>query len=253
MALDRIKHKNFQQNKPNNINNSSSSNNNYNSTNNSKSKRCIVMPYVHGLHKSIKNICGKYGIQTHFKDSRTIKNLHLSPKDKDPIQHKSGILYWDDCDRLDYNDEYTGESARTFGERYKEPLKAPWPIHDHHIATGHIINMDDVSIIGREGNGFVQTIKEYINIRVNIPIFNRNIGKYNLPYTWDGHLANTPELQTKHQQVLPQHHQVHKTLLAPPRTPYISAEKNNFPQTRRSQSVCLVKACLDEVSNILFN
>ena len=31
-----------------------------------KSKGHIVMPYTQGLCESIKKICGRYGIQTHF-------------------------------------------------------------------------------------------------------------------------------------------------------------------------------------------
>ena len=44
-----------------------------------QSKGHIVMPYTQGLCESIKMICGRYGIQTHFKDGRTIKNLLASP------------------------------------------------------------------------------------------------------------------------------------------------------------------------------
>ena len=49
-----------------------------------KNKGHIVIPYTQGLCESIKKICGRYGIQTHFKGGRTIKNLLVSPKDKDP-------------------------------------------------------------------------------------------------------------------------------------------------------------------------
>ena len=57
-----------------------------------KNKGHIVIPYTHGLCESIKNICGRYGIQTHFKGSRTIKNLLVSPKDKDPMVNQSGAI-----------------------------------------------------------------------------------------------------------------------------------------------------------------
>ena len=49
-----------------------------------QSKGHIVIPYTQGLCESIKKICGRYGIQTHFKGGKTIKNLLVSPKDKDP-------------------------------------------------------------------------------------------------------------------------------------------------------------------------
>ena len=34
-------------------------------------------------------------------------------------------------------DEYIGESDRTFGERFREHMRAPSPIIDHHNITGH--------------------------------------------------------------------------------------------------------------------
>ena len=50
-----------------------------------KTKGHIVIPYTQGLCQSIKQICGRYGIQT-------IRNLLVSPKDKDPMVSKSGAF-----------------------------------------------------------------------------------------------------------------------------------------------------------------
>ena len=47
-----------------------------------QSKGHIVIPFTQGLCESIKKICGRYGIQTHFKGGRTIKNLLVSPGTK---------------------------------------------------------------------------------------------------------------------------------------------------------------------------
>ena len=47
-------------------------------TNEVKKKGNIVIPYTQGLCESIKKICGRYGIQTHFKGGRTIKSLLVS-------------------------------------------------------------------------------------------------------------------------------------------------------------------------------
>ena len=90
-----------------------------------QNKGHIVIPYTQGLCESIKKICGRYGIQTHFKGGRTIKNLLVSPKDKDPMVNQSGAIYWYQCGDLSCDDEYIGETSRTFGERYKEHLKPP--------------------------------------------------------------------------------------------------------------------------------
>ena len=83
----------------------------------------IVIPYTQRLGENIKNICKRYGIQTEFKGNRTIKNILLKPKDKDPLDRRSGAIYWYQCEELMCGEEYIGEISRTFGERYKEHLK----------------------------------------------------------------------------------------------------------------------------------
>ena len=90
-----------------------------------KNKGHIVIPYTQGLSESIKMICGRYGIQTHFKGGRTIKSLLVSHKDKDPMVNQSGAIHWYQCGDLACDEEYIGETSRTFGERYKEHLKGP--------------------------------------------------------------------------------------------------------------------------------
>ena len=77
----------------------------------------IVIPYTLGLCESIKKICGRYGIQIHFKGGRSIKSLLVSHKDKDPLVNQSGAIYWYQCGDLGCDDEYIGETSRTFGER----------------------------------------------------------------------------------------------------------------------------------------
>ena len=51
-------------------------------TNEVKTKGYMVIPYSQSLCKSIKKICGRYVIQTHFKGNSTIKNLLVSPRTK---------------------------------------------------------------------------------------------------------------------------------------------------------------------------
>ena len=106
----------------------------------------------------IKKICGRYGIQTHFKGGRTIKNLLVSPKDKDPIVNQSGTFYWYQCGNLGCDDEYIGETSRTFGERYKEHPKAPSAIHHHSNQADHTTNQNNFQIIGREGHNLARNI-----------------------------------------------------------------------------------------------
>ena len=162
-----------------------------------QSKGHIVIPYTQGLCESIKRICGRYGIQTHFKGGTTIKNLLVSPKDKDPMVNQSSAIYWYQCGDLGCDDEYIGETSRTFGERYKEHLKAPSAIHHHSTITGHTTNHNNFQIVGREGHNLARNIKESIYIRVNNPSLNNNIGKFNLSHIWDRVLLNTKGLTLK--------------------------------------------------------
>ena len=103
------------------------------------------------------------------------------------------------CGDLGCNDEYIGETSRTFGERYKEHLKSPSAIHHHSNQTGHPTNQSNFQIIGREGHNLAGNIKESIYIRVNNPTLNHNIGKFNLSHIWDRVLLNTKGLTLNNQ------------------------------------------------------
>ena len=120
-------------------------------TNEAKTKSHILIPYTQGLCKSIKKICGRYIIQTHFKGNSTIKNLLVSPKDKDPMVNKSWAIYWFQCGDLSCDDECIGKTSSTIGGRFKEHLKETSPMH-HHTITQAILPLNTTSkIIGREG------------------------------------------------------------------------------------------------------
>ena len=117
-----------------------------------KSKLRVTLSYpTHKVFvKGIKKICGRYGIQTHFKGSSIMKNF--SPKDKEPMVNQSGAIYWYQCGGLGCDDEYIGETSRTFCERYK---KAPEGILTHSSTqqlnrppTSH----NNFQIIEREGH-----------------------------------------------------------------------------------------------------
>ena len=133
----------------------------------------------------------------YFSGGSTIRNLLVHPQHKDTILKKSGVIYRYKCGRVDCENEYIGESGRTFGERFREHMKPPSPIIDHQNITGHEISLDNFNIVGREDNSTARNIKEAIYIRVNDPSLNWNIGKIQLPYIWDEVLARSPELKLK--------------------------------------------------------
>ena len=113
-------------------------------------KSHIVVPYSQGIGESVKNICKKHGVDVHFKGGQTLKNILVSPKDKDNITSKSSVIYSYTCGEIDCDEEYIGESGRTFRERYKEHLKAPSPIFLHQNSSGHATTLDNFKIIARE-------------------------------------------------------------------------------------------------------
>ena len=59
----------------------------------------MVVPYYKGLSESLKKVCSKHLVQIYFKGGTTIKNFLMAPKDQDPIQKKSAVIYRYKCDR----------------------------------------------------------------------------------------------------------------------------------------------------------
>ena len=128
---------------------------------------------IYIFSESITNTCKRYGIQVYFKGGKTIKDLLVAPKDKEHITKKSGIIYRYTCDRLECNEVYIGELAWTFGERFRENLKAPSPIYDHSNITGHTTTLENFSVMGREDQNLTRLITESMYIRINNPSLNR--------------------------------------------------------------------------------
>ena len=53
------------------------------------------------------------------------------------------LIYSYTCGEIDCDEEYIGESGRTFGERYKEQLKAPSPIFLYQNSSGHVTTLNN--------------------------------------------------------------------------------------------------------------
>ena len=151
----------------------------------------MVVPYIQGLGEKFKRTCNKQGIQVCFRGTNS-KSLSMAPKYKDNKLQKSGVIYKHKCPHINCPEEYTGESGRTFADRFKEHLKAPSPIYQCTSTTGHPVSPDCFSIVHRESQGLNKNIKETVLIRVNDPSLNRNLGIFQLPHVWDQILQNTP-------------------------------------------------------------
>ena len=127
------------------------------------SKPYIVVPYVKGIHENCRNICRKHGIEMYLKGGNTIKNLLVHPKDRDTILQKSGVNYRYKCGRVDFEEEYIGESARTFAEKFREHKRPPHPsmMSQHHWSVTVCKNF---CIVGREDQSIARAIKEAVLI-----------------------------------------------------------------------------------------
>ena len=117
------------------------------------------------------------------------------PKEKDPKEKASGVIYSYQCGANDCGEEYIIETSRTLGEHYKEHHREPSLIQAHSQFTGHYLSPDNFNILGKEDQDLTRLIKESIYIRVNNPRLNRNIGKFQLNYIWDTVLFSTLNLK----------------------------------------------------------
>ena len=146
--------------------------------------------------EKFKKTYNKQGIQIHFKGTNTIKQLLMAPKDKDSTLWKSGLIYKCKGPHVNCTEEYIGQSGRTFGDRFKEHLKAPSPIHLHTTTTGHPVSPECFSIVGRVSR-LNQEHQGAMYIRVIDPSLNWNLDKFQLPHVWDQVLQHTPRLHLK--------------------------------------------------------
>ena len=155
----------------------------------------MVVSHNKGLSKSIKRSCRKCGVQVHFKGGLTIKNLLMAPKDKEEVQSDTKVIGWIVVkNTLESQQEHLLRGSRNI--RRLLPQYMTTTTHDYNT-SGHSVTIDNFSIVGREDQNILRTIKEALYIRVNNPSLNRNIGKYHLPHIWDEVLFNIAELKIK--------------------------------------------------------
>ena len=144
------------------------------------SKELYSVQMYKSPHWSIK-MC-KETVSSILKEGRTIKDLLVAPKDKDYITKKSGIIPRFQCDRVECYEEYIVEFSGTFGEKFKEHLKAFCQYMT--ILTPQVI-LENFSIHSEKGGqNLMRLIKEAIYIKINNASLNRNMGKYHLPHIW---------------------------------------------------------------------
>ena len=72
-----------------------------------------MVSYVQGLGENLKKIYSRYGVETHFKGSTTIKQMLVRPKHKDPKDSHSNVIYSYQCKEVDGDEEYIEETSKT--------------------------------------------------------------------------------------------------------------------------------------------
>ena len=146
-----------------------------------------------GWWKVFKNTCMSYKLTS--KENTTIKQVLMKPRDQDPKDKKSGVIYSFQCNHIACNDEYIGETSRTLHERYKNASQATLSHACTHTTNRTQHYRHQIQHHRQGGPGLARAIKESIYIRVNNPTLNCNIGKYNFSHIWNRVLFNNPGLK----------------------------------------------------------
>ena len=110
-ALNQWHHKFTHPHHPTTTTTSPSNNNNPDDDN--KNKVTIVVPYIPNTGEKFKKLCKKKGIQVHFKGTNTLRTALGNPKDKDPKNNQTGIIYHYQCPHINYPSAYISESGRS--------------------------------------------------------------------------------------------------------------------------------------------
>ena len=214
-ALNQWQHK-FKH--PKHASNTNPSNPTNNQDNNKKYKTTIVVPYIPHTADKFKRICKARNIQVQFKGTNTLRTTLVNPKDRDHKSKQTGVIYQYQCPHVQCSSSYIGESGRSLGERVKEHLKAPSPIHLHSATTGHPLDPNQFNIIHKEVQSQSRTIKEAMFICVQDPpsiatLANTNYLTYGTNYY--SHCQYSNQNQLNHHPMLP----TPTPLLVPPPTP----------------------------------
>ena len=150
-------------NHPNQASTTNNTNTNNNPANNNY-KTTIVVPYSSNTADKFKKLCKRRGIRVHFKGNNTLRTALGNPK-----ANQTGVIYQYQCPHINCSSSYIGESGRSLGERVKEHLKAPSPIHLHSATSGHPLDPNQFNIVHKEVNSQSRTIKEAMFICIQDP------------------------------------------------------------------------------------
>ena len=140
-----------------------------------------TIPYVKGVSEPISRILRSAGLKVAMKPHMTMKQLLGTPKDKDVLLDKAGVVYQIGCKDCDAS--YVGQTGRHLRERLKEHNTALEKgnivnsgVAEHAYEAHHNIDMANVRVLDTESNQSRRLVREALRIRHLDPAMNRDRG-----------------------------------------------------------------------------
>ena len=117
----------------------------------------VCIPYYQDHSDAIRRILAPYNIQVTFRPPPSLRNILSHPKDPTSLLDHSGVVYKICCSVCDAC--YIGQTGRTLTQRLKEHQRSvknndtqSSALAEHSSQTGHRIDWDGVSVLGRQPN-----------------------------------------------------------------------------------------------------
>ena len=162
-------------------------------------RKNITIPYVSDLSEKLRRIFGKHRIPVSFKPTNTLRQKLVHPKDKQPKDKQSNIVYAIQCKDSDCQDLYIGETKQTLSKRMYQHRRASTgcgdsAVYTHLDASNHSFDNKDVVILDRERRWFERGVKEAIHVQKEQPSLNRGGGlRHNLAGAYNSIIKNIPK------------------------------------------------------------
>ena len=146
-----------------------------------ETKGFATIPYVKGVSEPISRILRTAGLKVAMKPQQTLRQMLGTPKDKDDLLDKAGVVYQIEC--KDCEASYVGQTGRHLRERVKEHTKALEKgnimnsgVAEHAFEAHHNIDLDNIRVLDVENNQSKRLVREALRIRSLDPAMNRDRG-----------------------------------------------------------------------------
>ena len=160
--------------------------------------RNITIPYVSGLSEKLRRIFRDKGVPVSFKPKNTLRQALVHPKDKQPKDRQSNIVYAIQCQDSGCEELYIGETKQTLAKRMSQHRRASTgcgdsAVYTHLDITKHSFDNKDVKILDRESKWYERGVKEAIYVKREEPSLNRGGGlRHNLAGAYSSAIRKIP-------------------------------------------------------------